>query len=209
MEGKNKSIFIQALYLTTTHILSTPNITHNGPPWTSRRFCHCSEKLSPLTVIYLYPVYTLKNQFSRGTKRPLEPWAGVLGRQEPGCYSRRFSYMLLDWAQILKGSGFFCPELSVWSGVGASAGGYSGSTCVLWPGEAVCRLRWQETLCWELFWLSFLSSGCWKQASERSKKRRLLLVLWVGVSISLFLFSTSMHTYINISTTFWLPSFSS
>lgn len=140
------------------------------------------------------------NPFSTTLKTELEHQDGVQARQEPGRYSRRFSYMLLDWAQILKGSGFFCPELSVWSGAGASAGGSSGSTCVLWLGEAVCRLRWLATLCWELFWLSFLSSGCWKEASERGKKRRLLLVLRVGVFHQLAFvhhFCAHIHKFIN------------
>lgn len=148
-----------------------------------------------------------ENLFSRSLRRQLEPWARGSGRQGPGYYSRRFSYMLLDWAQILKGSGFFCPELSVWSGAGASAGGYSGGTCVLWLGEAVCRLRWLETLCWELFWLSFLSSGCWKQASERSKK-----TIVIGSPSGCFhqlVFVQHVCAHINISTTFWLPSFPS
>ena len=131
------------------------------PPWPSSRFFHCWEAFtshlgSPLPGLHI------ENLFLISLERKLKPWSGVAERQQPQCYSRRLSYMLLDWAQILKGSGFFCPVLSVWSGAGASAGGYSGSACVLWLGDAVWRLRWLETLCWELFWLSFLSRGCWK-----------------------------------------------
>lgn len=157
--------------MTTIHIKPSPNCTHNGSSMNTQQILSLLREASASHLdIPLLCVHT-ENLFSRSLRRRLKPWGGGSGRQGPGCYSRRFSYMLLDWAQILKGSGFFCPELSVWSGVGASVGGYSGSTCVLWLGEAVCRLRWLETLCWELFWLSFLSSGCWKQASERSKKR--------------------------------------
>lgn len=104
--------------------------------------------------------------------------------------------MLLDWAQILKGSGFFCPELSVWSGAGASAGGYSGSTCVPWLGDAVCRLRWLETLCWELFWLSFLSSGCCKKAREGAKKERWLWLLHWAPFPSMPLFSARARKHL-------------
>lgn len=182
-------------------VLSIPPQTQDitEPLWLSSRFCCCSLQLFSCALIYLFPVYILSLEISlRGR---------VLGKQKPGCYSRRFSYMLLDWAQILKGSGFFCPELSACSGAGASAVGYSGSTCVLWLGDAVCRLRWLETLCCELFWLSFLSNGCWKQA--RGGKKRLLLVLWVGVFHQLVFvqhFCAHSHKYINniLASTFLL-----
>lgn len=35
-----------------------------------------------------------------------------------------------------------------------------------WLGESVWVLRWLHTLCWELFWLSFLSNWCWKDRKQ-------------------------------------------
>lgn len=90
--------------------------------------------------------------------------------------------MLLDCAQILKGSGFFwrvrVPSAGSWGGrpgrgwVGAAGVGATASLGMAeggWPGESVWALRWLHTLCWELLWLSFLSNWCWeeKKQSER------------------------------------------
>lgn len=36
-----------------------------------------------------------------------------------------------------------------------------------WLGESVWMLRWLHTLCWELFWLSFLSNWCCVDKTER------------------------------------------
>lgn len=185
-------------------IYPSPNWRHNGASVNIHQILSLPwEAFTSHLDLALCSLHT-ENLFLISLKRKLKPWGRVSKRQWPGCYSRRFSYMLLDWAQILKGSGFFCPELSVWSGAGASAGEYSGSTCVPWLGDAVCRLRWLETLCWELFWLSFLSSGCWKWVRGARREDYYWFSEWV-FSISLSLFSTSVHTYINISTTFWLP----
>lgn len=94
-------------------------------------------------------------------------------------YSHRLSYILLDCAQILKGSGFFwrvrVPSVGSWGGktgrgwVGAAEVGTTASLGMLeggWLGESVWVLRWLHTLCWELFWLSFLSNWCWVDKTE-------------------------------------------
>lgn len=91
-------------------------------------------------------------------------------------YSLRLSYMLLDWAQILKGSGFFWRVPLVggsnggrlgrgWVGGGGTGGGAAsvsagtgGTAGTARAGESVWVLRWLHTLCWELPWLSFLSN---------------------------------------------------
>ena len=70
--------------------------------------------------------------------------------------------MLLDWAQILKGSGFLwmVPSAGMsWVGSPGRAWEGAGGTLSLWgaaregwTGESVWLvLRWLDTLCWELF----------------------------------------------------------
>ena len=70
--------------------------------------------------------------------------------------------MLLDWAQILKGSGFLWMVPSAgeswggrpgrgWEGAGGAALSLRGGARDGWTGESVWALRWLETLCWELF----------------------------------------------------------
>jgi len=82
--------------------------------------------------------------------------------------------MLLDWAQILKGSGFLWMVPSAageswggrpgsgWEGAGGGGAALSlrGGARDGCKGESAWLLRWLETLCWELFWLSFLDSCC-------------------------------------------------
>lgn len=88
--------------------------------------------------------------------------------------------MLLDCAQILKGSGFFwrvrVPSAGSWGGrpgrgwVGAAGVGARASLGMTeggWLGESVWVLRWLHTLCWELLWLSFLSKWCWVDRKQR------------------------------------------
>lgn len=86
-------------------------------------------------------------------------------------YLRLLSYMLLDWAQILKGSGFLArvpsAGMSCWGRPGSGWTGAGGAAvsveraCVAWSGEeSEGALRWLDTLCWELPWLSFLSNCC-------------------------------------------------
>lgn len=88
--------------------------------------------------------------------------------------------MLLDCAQILKGSGFFwrvrVPSAGSWGGspgrgwVGAAGVGATASLGMAeggWLGESVWVLRWLHTLCWELLWLSFLSNWCWVDRKQR------------------------------------------
>lgn len=97
--------------------------------------------------------------------------------------SLRLSYMLLDCAQILKGSGFFWRVPLVggsnggklgrgWVGGGGTGGGAAsvsvgtgGTAGTARAGESVWVLRWLHTLCWELPWLSFLSN-CWQTKRE-------------------------------------------
>lgn len=77
-------------------------------------------------------------------------------------YLRLLSYMLLDWAQILKGSGFLWAVPSSAASRGGSPGrgcdGTGGAAFSLSPaaedeceGESAWALRWLETLSWELF----------------------------------------------------------
>ena len=188
------------------HIYPSPNRSHSGGSIKVQQILWLLWDAFT-SHLDLSPSYSHnENLFSLSLKRKLVLCNRAWGRQKAGCYLRRFSYMLLDWAQILKGSGFFCPELSVWSEAGASAGGYSGSTCAPWLGEAVCRLRWLATLCWELFWLSFLSSGCWKGSEGEGQEEKIIMGSLSGCfSTSLFSLSPSLHTYINASTTLWLP----
>lgn len=91
-------------------------------------------------------------------------------------YLRLLSYMLLDWAQILKGSGFLWMVPSAgesWAGrLGRGWEGGGGATLSLrggardgCKGESVWMLLWLETLCWELFWLSFRDNCCWRSTS--------------------------------------------
>lgn len=93
-------------------------------------------------------------------------------------YLRLLSYMLLDWAQILKGSGFLWMVPSAgesWGGrLGRGWEGGGGAALSLWggardgcTGESVWMLLWLETLCWELLWLSFLDNCCWRSRSIR------------------------------------------
>lgn len=97
-------------------------------------------------------------------------------RHQKLIYLRLLSYMLLDWAQILKGSGFLWMVPSAgesWGGrLGRGWEGGGGATLSLrggaregCTGESVWMLRWLETLCWELFWLSFLDNCCWRSRS--------------------------------------------
>ena len=100
--------------------------------------------------------------------------------------------MLLDWAQILKGSGFFCSVPSGggswggrlgkgWVGGGGTAGdeatasggstGTQGTQGTARSGESVWTLRWLHTLCCELPWLSFRSSCCKRKRRERERER--------------------------------------
>lgn len=84
-------------------------------------------------------------------------------------YLRLLSYMLLDWAQILNGSGFLASTPSVagswggrpgsgWAGGGGAVVSVDGA-CDEWRGESEGTLRW-------LPWLSFLSSGCCGHSDE-------------------------------------------
>lgn len=84
-------------------------------------------------------------------------------------YLRLLSYMLLDWAQILNGSGFLASVPSVagswggrpgsgWAGGGGAAVSVDGAW-EEWRGESEGTLRW-------LPWLSFLSSGCCGHSDE-------------------------------------------
>lgn len=93
-------------------------------------------------------------------------------------YLRLLSYMLLDWAQILNGSGFFWRVPSIggsWGRLGRGWDGGGGAADSLsmaweaWRGESVWTLRWLETLCWELPWLSLRSNCC---CEEREIKKR-------------------------------------
>lgn len=97
-------------------------------------------------------------------------------RHQKSIYLRLLSYMLLDWAQILKGSGFLWMVPSPWEswagnpGKGCDGGGgallsLSGAARDWCTGESVWALRWLETLCCELFWLSFLDNCCWRSKS--------------------------------------------
>lgn len=100
--------------------------------------------------------------------RPMQPSSN---RHQKFIYLRLLSYMLLDWAQILKGSGFLWVVPSPWeSWEGRPGKGCEGAGGVLLSlrgaareectGESVWVLRWLETLCWELLWLSFLDNCC-------------------------------------------------
>ena len=73
-------------------------------------------------------------------------------------YLRLLSYMLLDWAQILKGSGFLArvpsTATSCWGRPGSGWTGAGGAAvsvdraCEAWRGEeSEGALRWLETLC--------------------------------------------------------------
>lgn len=97
--------------------------------------------------------------------------------------------MLLDCAQILKGSGFFArvrvPSAGSWGGrpgrgwVGAAGVGATASLGMTeggWLGESVWVLRWLHTLCWELLWLSFLSNWCWLDRKQRERE----VYVWKG-----------------------------
>lgn len=46
----------------------------------ANRVRRCADKLLPLTLIHLYPVYTLKNLLLISLKRKLKPWGGVMER---------------------------------------------------------------------------------------------------------------------------------
>lgn len=94
-------------------------------------------------------------------------------RHQKWIYLRLLSYMLLDWAQILKGSGFLWMVPSPveswagrlgkgWEGGGGAMLSLRGGARDGCPGESVWTLRWLETLCCELFWLSFLDNCCWR-----------------------------------------------
>lgn len=100
-------------------------------------------------------------------------------------YLRLLSYMLLDWAQILKGSGFLWMVPSAgeswggrpgrgWEGGGGATLSLRGGARDGCTGESVWALRWLETLCWELFWLSFLDNCC--------RKRRSILFDYINIS---------------------------
>lgn len=56
---------------------------------------------------------------------------------------------------------------SGWEGAGGAALSLSGAARGACTGESAWRLRWLETLCWELLWLSFLDNCCQTHA-ERS-----------------------------------------
>ncbi len=96
-------------------------------------------------------------------------------------YLRLLSYMLLDWAQILKGSGFFwrvpstggsCGRLGRgWEGGGGAADSLSRAW-EAWRGESVWMLRWLDTLCWELPWLSLRSNCCCGGEKKRENMNR-------------------------------------
>lgn len=96
-------------------------------------------------------------------------------------YLRLLSYMLLDWAQILNGSGFLASVPSVagswggrpgsgWTGGGGGAVSVDGA-CEEWRGESEGKLRW-------LPWLSFLSSGCCGHSDESMRVE--IKCVWLG-----------------------------
>lgn len=97
-------------------------------------------------------------------------------RHQKYIYLRLLSYMLLDWAQILKGSGFLWIVPSAgeswggrpgrgWEGGGGAMLSLRGGARDGCTGESVWALLWLETLCWELFWLSFLDNCCRRSRS--------------------------------------------
>jgi len=114
--------------------------------------------------------YTIGSPLSQ---HPMQPSSN---RHQKFIYLRLLSYMLLDWAQILKGSGFLWMVPSAWeSWDGRPSNGCEGGGGAVLSlrggardgcrGESVWALRWLETLCWELFWLSFLDNCCWRSRS--------------------------------------------
>lgn len=125
---------------------------------------------------YLLSQTLLRNVQYNGLHRVNSPMQPSSNFHQKWLYLRLLSYMLLDWAQILKGSGFLWMVPSAgeswggrlgrgWEGGGGAALSLRGGARDGCTGESVWMLRWLETLCWELFWLSFLDNCCWRSRS--------------------------------------------
>ena len=125
---------------------------------------------------YLLSQILLQNVQYNGLHRVNSPMQPSSNCHQKWLYLRLLSYMLLDWAQILKGSGFLWMVPSAgeswggrlgrgWEGGGGAALSLRGGARDGCTGESVWMLRWLETLCWELFWLSFLDNCCWRSRS--------------------------------------------
>lgn len=125
---------------------------------------------------YLLSQTLLQNVQYNGLHRVNSPMQPSSNFHQKWLYLRLLSYMLLDWAQILKGSGFLWMVPSAgeswggrlgrgWEGGGGAALSLRGGARDGCTGESVWMLRWLETLCWELFWLSFLDNCCWRSRS--------------------------------------------